>query len=782
MRKMDKRLLRMIRSHIGQFIAISLVISVGLLTFVSFTMAMSNLENSLNYYYDEANFADIYVETLKVPKKGVDDVMKISGVKHAQGRIQYDVPLKVEDENEKVTVRVESLPKTEYKINDLYFYAGKTIKAPNKDAYVFNQFAEARKIALDDIIRPQILGEEYALNVKAFVSSPEYVYLMENEQSMIPAPAKFGVLFVSEEFAMNSFGMNGYYNQILIKAEPGTNLDLLQERVENTLDRYGIKRIYQKKDQLSHRLVSEEIEGGKKMASTVPFIFLIVAASIMVIMISRTVKNDRVSIGVFKSMGYTNKEIVIHYTKYCLIIGFAGSVIGVALGMLLGAAMTQMYTEFFYIPYLKIVFHPGYLFLAIMLSALFSVGAGLMGARSVLGIHPAESMRPEPPKKGHRTVLEQTRLWTYLSFTEKIVVRNLLRSKKRFIFITLGIALTYAITMLPMFQANAFDRIFIRHYTDFLKMDYNINFTEPVNDSALNDIKHLIEFQDMDPKLEYPFEVEHTWKKKVVTVVGIPADTKMYYFKDINGSHVTLPQKGLFITEGLAKYLDVDVGEYLKINTFIPGRDDMEVRIVSIIDQSLGMNIYLDLPYMQDMFLERGLINGAMLTTRHAIKDELSDVPKISSVQSNGDLVKIFKEFLKLTLASVSTLIVFSGILGFAIVYNSSVMSLLERKLEFSSLRVMGFRKNEIFFILLRENVIMTILGIILGIPLGRALLDLMSESFSTELYTMKVDVPLQAYIVTGLLTFVFVFLAQIATYSRIHRLDFIEALKNRMT
>lgn len=226
-------------------------------------------------------------------------------------------------------------------------------------------------------------------------------------------------------------------------------------------------------------------------------------------------------------------------------------------------------------------------------------------------------------------------------------------------------------------------------------------------------------------------------------------------------------------------------GDLLRINTFIPGRDDMDVKVVSIIDQSLGMNIYMDLPYMQEQFfLEHGIINGAMLTSYGSIKDELDDVPKISSVQSNLDLMKIFEEFLELTLASVSILIIFfAGILGFAIVYNSSVMSVLERRLEFSSLRVMGFKKNEIFFfILVRENVVMSILGVLIGVPIGRAMLDGMAETFSTELYTMKVDVPLESYIVSGLLTLGFVLLAQVATYSRIHKLDFIEALKNRMT
>lgn len=136
------------------------------------------------------------------------------------------------------------------------------------------------------------------------------------------------------------------------------------------------------------------------MAKSVPFVFLFVAASIMVIMISRTVRNDRTSIGVFKSMGYNNTEIVWHYTKYCLMIGTVGSVIGVTLGALLSAGMTQMYTQFFFfIPFLKIRLYPQYLLSAVLISAVFSAVAGVFGARTVLSIHPAESMRPEPPKK-----------------------------------------------------------------------------------------------------------------------------------------------------------------------------------------------------------------------------------------------------------------------------------------------------------------------------------------------------------------------------------------------
>lgn len=299
---------------------------------------------------------------------------------------------------------------------------------------------------------------------------------------------------------------------------------------------------------------------------------------------------------------------------------------------------------------------------------------------------------------------------------------------------------------------------------------------------ALRDIRELVDTQKVEPKLEYPFEVESRWKKKIVTVVGLPRETDMYGFVDLNKSPVKLPREGVFITEGLARYLDVGMGDTIQVNTFIPGREDVDVTVAKVIKQSLGLNMYMDLTYMQDAFLDRGLINGAHVNTHDAIKSELEDVRHVASVQSMEDLRGVYEEFMQLTLASVGILVVFSGILGFAIVYNSTIMSILERRLEFSSLRIMGFSKNEIFWLLLRENLIMTVFGIMLGIPVGTTMIQGIAETFSTELYQLDVQYSPADFILTGALTLAFVILAQVATYSKVQRLDFIEALKNRMT
>lgn len=141
-----------------------------------------------------------------------------------------------------------------------------------------------------------------------------------------------------------------------------------------------------------------------------------------------------------------------------------------------------------------------------------------------------------------------------------------------------------------------------------------------------------------------------------------------------------------------------------------------------------------------------------------------------------------FDEFTTLTAVSMGFMVIFSGLLGFIIVYSMTLMSINERTLEFSSLRVMGFSKKEIFNMLVRENMIMTVIGIMAGVPVGLWLVDYMSKTFTTDVYTMNEPVNMNNLVVSIIITIVFIILAQLMTYAKIHKLDFMQALKNRIS
>ncbi|NPV44071.1 MAG: FtsX-like permease family protein [Firmicutes bacterium] len=783
MNKLDVRLIRLIKNTKGQFISITVVVIVALSIFVAFNMTAVNLSNTVDYYYEITNFGDIFVQLVKIPHDDINKLKSIDGVEMVQGRISFDVPLRVEDEGEKVRVRIISVPDRGEQINSLYMLEGRNAGRELKSAVVIEQFAKARNIKVGDKIRPFINGKVHNLDVVGIAASSEYVYLMENEQSLLPAYEKFGVLYVSEGFAQSVSGFSGSYNEVLIKVGDGVKIDEIVELLEDELDRYGVKRIIKREDQLSNRMLAEEVSQLKKMSAVVPLLFLIVASIIIFVMISRMVKNDRIYIGILKALGYDNLQIMLHYIKYSLFIGFIGAVIGIILGILLSGVLASVYIEYFNIPLLKLDIYYIYMVYAIILTGLFSAASGLFGARPVLNIMPADSMRPEYPKSGKRIFLEKISfIWDRLTFSWKMIIRNIFRNKKRFAIYILGIAVTYAITLVPAFEFNAFSSMFELQYGEFQRMGYIVDFAKPMDCRALNDIKHMIDVNIIEPKLEYPFELRNGWLKKVASIVGVPKDTVFYDFRGTSGEKIKLPESGIFVTEGLARSLNLKKGDKVLIKNFIPERDDVAVEVKGIVRQYLGINGYMNIDEMQRLLVEKGIITGVNFSSDDAVEIKLKAIKNISTVQSIESLKEGVKEYLDAVIFAIFFLLIFGGILGFAIVYNTTIMGISERSMEFSSLRVLGFDKKDIFWMVTRENFIMAVLGIVVGVPLGKLMCEGMAQTFNTDIYTIPVILTPQSYMMTGIAVMFFVMVAQLATWRKIYSLNFIDALKNRIS
>lgn len=785
MKKLDIRLFRLIKNSKGQFISISVTIILALTIYVSFSMVADNLNNSITQYYEATNFADVFVEVSRIPKTAIDKLVDIDGVEAAQGRVSEDVPLRVEDPKEKVTVRIVSIPREEYIINNVFTLEGEALEDHLRATVVLGQFFDARGMKLEDKITPYIGGTEYPLDVIGVVGSPEYIYLMENEQALIPAPEKFGVIYVTEEFAQSSLGYQGSYNEVVIKIHGNyiNKVDSIIDEIEDELDRYGVKRITKREDQLSHSMMMQEVESLETMASAITFLFLIVAGVIINIMLSRIVKNDRIYIGIMKALGYGNMDILGHYTKYSVLIGFVGSVIGIILSIPLSSLFTNLYILYMNIPMFKTKVYYIYFVYGILLTSIFCIVSGLVGARSVLKIFPADAMKPEAPKAGGRICLEKIKLiWNKVSFSWKMVIRNIARNKKRAVFLVLGIALTYSITIVPIFMSSVFNSLFAMQYGEFQRMDYNIDFAAPMDHNALLELSKMMDIDYIEPKIEVPLELNRGWRKKAVSVIGLPKDTQMYNFENLSGIEIKLPQDGIILSKILAETLNVKIGDEIVVKNFMPDHEDQTMIVKGIVTQYLGSNAYMNMDVMNTILGEKGMITGALLNSDDDVVTKLQDVKNIRQIQSIEDMKNSILEFMDMIIYSMGTMMIFGGILGFAIVYNITIISITERTMEFSSLRVMGFDKKDIYKLITRENGLMTILGIALGIPLGYGMCVGMSASVSTEIYSIPVMIDLKSYIVTAIATVIFVAVAQLSTIRKIHKLNFMDALKNRVS
>ena len=258
-------------------------------------------------------------------------------------------------------------------------------------------------------------------------------------------------------------------------------------------------------------------------------------------------------------------------------------------------------------------------------------------------------------------------------------------------------------------------------------------------------------------------------------------NTKFYTFEDPNGNLVPIPEEGILVSENLAKNLKVSLGDPVTIKSYLPGREDVTVTIKGIIVQALGMNAYMDMDNMAGLLLEKGIINGLyMNSTDPNLYKEMIGLSNVATIVSSNGLKEVYKDYMQMIIMTISFMVLFSGVLGFSIVYNATIITIGEREMEFSSLRVLGFSKGEIFRMLLKENSIVALFGILLGVPLGILFSKASSSAFSTEIYSLDMTPTFASTLMAALLTILFIVLAQIVTYQKINRLDFLQALKNR--
>jgi putative ABC transport system permease protein len=785
MKKLDKRLLRSIGQSKGSFISIVVVVIVALLVYVSFSMVADQLYNSIQQYYNETNFAHIFVDVSRVPGSAVDDLLQIDGISQVQGRVVSDVPLRVEDADEKVRVRVVSVPSTEDQINSLYVIEGEDLRPGTRTVGVLQQFYRGREMSLGDTLNPFIGGTEYSLEVVSEVGSPEYIYLMENEQTLLPDEKGFGVVFVPEEFAQSAFGLHGSYNSIVVKVHPSheNRLDLIADDIEDMLERYGLRSVITREDHLSHSVMMQEVDSLHLMSRSMTIIFLLVASVIISIMLSRIVKKDRIAIGVLKGLGYGNSQILMHYIKYSMAIGFTGSILGILISIPVSRMLVNIYILYMNIPLFRSTIDNKYLIYGVLLTTAFCIIAGVFGARSVLKISPADAMRPEAPKAGKRMWIEGFKgLWNRVTFSWKMVLRNISRTKRRAAFLVIGVALTYAVTMVPVFMSTVWNTLFDRQYSELQRMDYSIDFSAPQGKTSLLEIQKLTKVDRIEPKVELPFELADGWRKETAIVIAVDQDTQMYGFRTSSGMDVELPGKGIILTDILARQLQVQAGDMISIKSVLPEAVKKEIQVKAVVEQYFGKNAYMDLEQMYEILEEKDLVTGALLFTDHDIVPDLRDVRNIQAINSVQDMRNMLMEYMDMIIASMGALMLFGGVLGFAIVYNITIVSINERIMEFSSLRVLGFEKKEIFRLVTRENAFMTFFGLILGMPLGYSMCKGIVDSVSTEMYTIPAIVEPFVYVYSAIGTIVFVIVAQFATYKKIKNLNFIDALKNRIS
>jgi len=781
-----RNLFRDIKKSKGQFISILIIVILGVSFYTSLNSVFKNLSNSSTSYYNQYRLADIWVDLYNAPTSIEKKVKNLPNVKMVTGRIINDASINITEEN--ATLRFITLPDTKKDIvNDIVIKSGRYFSEDDSNQCVVDEdFFKANDLKLGEYIYPIINGNKVKLKVIGTAKSPEFVYTVKDSSQMIGDNKKFGIIYIKQSFGEAIFDFKGAINSLSIQVFNNNDIEDTKDNIKKALKNYGAKSVIDRDQQTSCSIISEEIKQLKSMGGTFPVIFFMVASVIIYIMMGRMVENQRVQIGVLKALGFTNVQVLTYYMSYSGIIAFIGSLVGTILGTYMGVGLTKLYNEYFNLPLGHIKIYGEFVIPAFILTLLFCLFAGYNSCKIIFKIMPSEAMREKSPQGGKKILIEKIDLiWKNIGNLGKIIVRNLFRYKRRVLLTSLGIIFSSAILLVALSMNDSMNFMINQQYGSIQNYDIKVKFSNLISVDELNSIKSIHHVKELEPVLETGVEISNGWRKKDAGLTALIKDPQMYKVEDKSGNNISLPSNGILISEKLANILGVKVNDSVNIKIFFPGKEKQEVVVKGIVIQYLGLSTYTSMDNLNSILGEGKIASSAVLRLDSSefeteVKNELKDMPRVTSVESKSDSLNALLKNMGAMKSSMGAMIMLAAILLIAVLYNIATINIFERQRELATLKVLGFTNNEIKKLIFNENYIISIVGMIIGLPFGKWLGGLMMANSSTDSYTIPYVVEIKSFIITIVLTFMFTVITNFILMKKIKSIDMLEVLKNK--
>ncbi len=788
---LGRRMWRTIWHTKAQFLAMIALVMLGTAAYVSMSTAYYNLDRTKAVFYRETNFADYYFHVVRAPEEVTGQIARVTGVAAVTGRIEEDVPV-IKTNGQRATVRIISYPMPLYKeLNLVQLKSGRLFDAypgsGKTEVLLDPHYAQANGISLGDSLAVVAAGRKVHLTVVGTAISPEFVYAIKDAASLAPEPKTFGIVMLPENQAQQILNLDGKVNQIIIKLAPGADEKKVAGRVEDILRPYGNLTSYARKDQLSNFLLSEELSMLLMMSQSLPLIFFMVAVVIQFILLSRVIKRQRLQIGTMKAIGFNNRQIMLHYAGYTLTVSLAGGLLGSLLGMFLASLLSRMYAQLFNLPGVIGGINLAALLYGILLSAGVGFLAGLIAARGITAINPAEAMRPEPPKGGGRVFLERWHwFWRRLTPSWRMTLRTTGRNRMRFLATIFGIASAVGLLVMSLSGNDSMNYLVNKYFYEEQRYGYLVTFTRPVPEDELLNISRLDGVVKVEPILQIPVKISYRGRSRDEVLVGMAPGVTMKRPVDNTGRPLQLPDNGLLIDRITARKLVVKPGDRVNLKTIlsIGAPHQAVVEITGIADENVGGEEYTSLYRANCILGESGLISGVMMKVDPGkaapVELALNKMANVSSVIDKKVEVANFRSLLAYYIEFDDIMCAFAAALGFFIVFNASLMGLSERGRELASMRVMGFSRQEVGQLLGQENILHSLLGIISGQPFGYLLAFAFNKSLSNDIYSVPLAIRPETYFLSVLGGLAFVVAAHRFAARKLTQLNMVDVLKDQ--
>ena len=743
MSSLNRKLLRDLARLWGQVLAIALVIGAGVATVVMALGTLHSLSETRTAYYERYGFGHVFAQAKRAPEFLSERIAAIPGVSQVSTRISHGVILDMPGLDEPARGNIVSLPEgRQPELNRVAIRTGRMIRRGHPEEVLIGEaFAEAHRLMPGDTVTANINGRQRTLRIVGIALAPEFIYVI-GPGELVPDGRRFGIIWMGREALEAAFDLEGAFNDVAIGLTRDASESAVIERVDALLDRYGGIGAYGRRDHLSDTFVRSEMDQLANLAWTMPPIFMAVAAFLLNIVVNRLVETEREQIGLLKAFGYTNLAVGWLYLKFVLAISTVGIVLGWGFGAWMGRGVTANYTEYYRFPFLYYIDEPSVFAGAAIVSLAAVVTGALFAVRRAVRLAPAVAMAPPPPTLYRPTAVERVAEAGSFGPPTRMILRHVTRWPMRSLATMSGIAASVAILVMSLFFLDSIEEMLESYFFRSQHQDVTIQFTEIRDDATRYEIDSLPGVLQTELYRVVAMRLHHGHLSRRVGVNGLDQGAQLQELVDMEGRPVDLPPQGITLTAKLADLLAVEEGGTIIAEVLEGRRHTRELTVSRVIQEYIGTQAYMDRAALNRLMGDPPVADGAMLLVDEQRQSDLFRALKeIPDVMGAALLRASFDKFQQIIddtmLTMVGFYVLFASVIAIGVAYNSARISLSERARELASLRVLGFHKREVAYILLGELAVLTILAMPLGCVFGYGLSVLMVSLFETDLYRL---------------------------------------------
>lgn len=584
----------------------------------------------------------------------------------------------------------------------------------------------------------------------------------------------------------------GEFNSKIADAEK--ELDDAEEEV-NSIER-PTWYILDRQQNAGYVSYMQDTDRVANLAQVFPIVFFIVAALISLTSMTRMVEEQRVQIGTLKALGYNKLQIAAKYIIYATLATVIGGAIGLVIGFsLLPKVIADIYAMVYDVPNVILAFNMTYATAGMAAAMVCTIGATIISCYKTLKQKPATLMRPKAPKPGKRVLLERiTFIWKRLNFTQKVTVRNIFRYKKRFLMTIIGVGGCTALIIAGFGLRDAISSMIPSQYGKIdlynasvtLKDEYKNEELEKI-DNILKDYEYTEDVLNANVQSVTIDKNDNTQSIQLI-VPQTPENLSNFIVLESrtnNDEKYALDDTGVIITEKLSKLLDIKVGDEIKI----VNSDDKacSVKVNAITENYIYHYIYMTPNLYNELYDTRVGYNVVYVNTIEMTEEQedtlgeqiLSNSDYISGVTFMSNTESIFSDVMNNMDLVVWILIISAGLLAFVVLYNLLNANITERIRELATIKVLGFYDKEVYDYISRETIILTIIGMLVGVGGGYFLTLYIIKTCEIDMLMFNPQVTVWSYLFGVLITALFAIIVNIITYFSLKKIDMIESLKS---